>query len=64
MINMNGRQNEYWTASPLRPKSGSNIATVTYAFSLSSIYSLLSPKSLFTSILAKTGILMHISVFM
>ncbi len=26
MINMNGRQNEYWTASPLRPKSGSNIA--------------------------------------
>ncbi len=24
MINMNGRQNEYWTASPLRPKSGSN----------------------------------------
>ncbi len=22
MINMNGRQNEYWTASPLRPKSG------------------------------------------
>ncbi len=23
---MNGRQNEYWTASPLRPKSGSNIA--------------------------------------
>ncbi len=26
MINMNGRQNEYWRASPLRPKSGSNIA--------------------------------------
>ncbi len=26
MINMNGRQNEYWTASPLKPKSGSNIA--------------------------------------
>ncbi len=28
---MNGRLNEYWNASPLRPKSGSNIATVTYA---------------------------------
>ncbi len=26
MINMKGRQKEYWTASPLRPKSGSNIA--------------------------------------
>ncbi len=26
MINMNDRQNEYWTASPLRLKSGSNIA--------------------------------------
>ncbi len=26
MINMNGRQNKYWTVSPLRPKSGSNIA--------------------------------------
>ncbi len=26
MINMNDRQNEYWNASPLRPKSGSNIA--------------------------------------
>ncbi len=24
MINMNDRQNEDWTASPLRPKSGSN----------------------------------------
>ncbi len=26
MFNMNGRQNEYWTVSSLRPKSGSNIA--------------------------------------
>ncbi len=25
LINMNGRHDEYWTASPLRPKSGSNI---------------------------------------
>ncbi len=25
MINMSGRQNEYWNASPLRPKTGSNI---------------------------------------
>ncbi len=24
MINMNDGQNEYWTGSPLRPKSGSN----------------------------------------
>ncbi len=64
MINMNGKQNEYWTASPLRPKSGSNISTVTYAFSLSAVYSLLRPKSLCLRILAKTGILTHISVFM
>ncbi len=26
LINMNDGQNEYWNASPLRPKSGSNIA--------------------------------------
>ncbi len=47
MINMNGRQNEYWTASPLRPKSGSNIAKLLlHAFFLSALYSLLKPKSL------------------
>ncbi len=57
MINMN----EYWNASPLRPKSGSNIAQLLL---LSAVYSLLRPKSLCLRILAKTGILMHISVFM
>ncbi len=37
MINMN----EYWNASPLRAKSGSNIAPV--CVSLSAVYSLLRP---------------------
>ncbi len=58
VINMN----EYWNASPLRQKSGSNIVTVTSAFSFC-LYSLLSPKSLLMRILAKTGILTHISVY-
>ncbi len=60
MININDRQNEYWTASPLRAKSGSNIVTVTYAFSLSDVYSLLRPKSLCLRILAKMGILIQV----
>ncbi len=43
MINMN----EYWNASPLRPKSGSNITKLLLnVFSLSAVYSLLRPKSL------------------
>ncbi len=58
MINMN----EYWNASPLRAKSGSNIAPV--CVSLSAVYSLLRPESLCLRILAKTGIMTHISVFM
>ncbi len=29
---MNGRQNEYWNASPLRPKSGSNTVTLRFLF--------------------------------
>ncbi len=58
MINMN----EYWNASPLRAKSGSN--TLLHCVSLSAVYSLLRPKSLFMRILVKTGILTHISVFM
>ncbi len=36
----------------------------TYAFSLSAVFSFLRPKSLFMRILAKTGILTHISAFM
>ncbi len=40
------------------------MVTVTYAFSLSAVYSFLRPKSLCLRILAKTGILMHISVFL
>ncbi len=49
MINMNGRQNEYWTASPLRPKSGSNTL-------LHCVFSFLKPKSLRLRTLAKTGV--------
>ncbi len=32
VINMKGRQNEYWNASPLRPKSGSNTLTLRFLF--------------------------------
>ncbi len=44
MINRNGRQNEYWTASPLRPKSGSN--TLLHMRFLLQLFSFLRPKSL------------------
>ncbi len=44
MINRNGRQNEYWSASPLRPKSGSN--TLLHMRFLLQLFSLLRPKSL------------------
>ncbi len=44
MINRNGRQNEYWTASPLRPKSGSN--TLLHMRFLLRLFSFLRPKSL------------------
>ncbi len=40
VINMN----EYWNASPLRPKSGSN--TLLHCVFSSAVYSLLRPKSL------------------
>ncbi len=41
---MNARQNEYWTASPLRPKSGSNtLLHMRFHFQL---FSLLRPKAL------------------
>ncbi len=59
MINMNGRHNEYWTASPLRPKSGSNtLLHCVFSF----CHLLLRPKSLCLRILAKMGILMHVRV--
>ncbi len=47
MINTDGRQNEYWTASPLRPKSRSN-TLLHCVFSLCSIvYIVVSQNTLF-----------------
>ncbi len=60
LFDYNGRQDEYWTASPLRPKSGSNTLLHVRCFQL---FSLLRPKSLWLMrILAKTGIVTHINV--
>ncbi len=56
MINMKDRQNEYWDASPLRPKSGSN-TLLHCVFSFCRLLSLKTQITVFMRILAKTGIL-------
>ncbi len=61
MINMNDRQNEYRTDSPLRLKSGSNIAKLLLHMRF---LFLKTEVAVFMRILAKTGILTHISAFM
>ncbi len=57
LIKMNDKQEEFKTASPLRP----NIH-VTHAFSFSAVSFHLRPKWLFMRILAKTGIFIHIII--